>query len=192
MLGIAVLGFVIGMNIPVFSVDNLKSSSIPSPFKELLDEEKINLFLKLTSGNYQIIRDESGKINKLTIPKYERYEFNPLFKYPIVRGDSRFLYYSSFQFVVPNAMLLLKKIAQGVYWDLRDNFAKLNSQTFLNQFGEAFENYCGDILKIHFGEENVKRVKDIIGKELQDAKKHADWIACDDQNLYIFEFLVKS
>jgi hypothetical protein len=136
LLGIAVLGFINReISTPVFSIDNLKSSSIPSPFKELLDEEKINLFLKLTSGNYQIIRDESQKINKLTIPKYERFEFNPLFKYPIIQGDSRFSYYSSFQFIVPNVMLLLKKIAQGVYWDLRGYFVKLdtqNSQDFLN------------------------------------------------------------
>jgi hypothetical protein len=42
-------------------------------------------------------------------------------------------------------------------------------------------------LKVHVGEENVKRVKDIIGEELQNTKKHVDWIACDYQNLYIFE-----
>ena len=189
LIGISILGYAnLALSTPVFSIKNLMSSSIPSPFKESLTEEKINLFLKLTSGNYQKIRSEARTINKLTIPKYERFEFNSLFKYPIVQGDSRFQYYSSFQYVIPNLGLLMKKVAQGAYWDLRDYFAgnPSPSQDFLNKFGEAFESYCGKILENHFNDKNVQRLEDVLDKQYKNTNI-SDWVILDNEAIYIFE-----
>jgi len=189
LIGISILGYAnLALNTPAFTIKNLISSSIPSPFKEYLTEEKINLFFNLASANYQQIRGEARTINKLTIPNYERFEFNPLFKYPIVQGDSRFPYFTSFQYVIPNLGLLMKKIAQGAYWELRDYFANKPSpsQEFLNKFGEAFESYCGEILKNHFNDKNVQRIEEVVN-EKDNNKNISDWIVLDDETIYIFE-----
>lgn len=187
LIGISILGYVnLGLTTPAFSIDKLMSSSIPPPFKGSLTEEKLANFFNLASGNYEDIRREARTINKLTIPKYDRFEFNPLFKYPIVQGDRRFSYYNSFQYVIPNLALLMKKIAQGIYWDLRDEFAKIPSQEFLNKFGEAFESYCGDVLKNRWGHQNVQRVRDVLGEKNKQTNI-SDWIILDDDTVYIFE-----
>jgi len=120
------------------------------------------------------------------LPKYEKYEFNPLVKYPIIRGDSRFSYYNSFQIVIPNVLLLLDRIARGVYWDLRSYFAQNNSNDFLSKFGDSFEKYCGNMLSRYFGETNVLSVKDIIG-DTHKNKRHSDWVVAEGDFIFVFE-----
>lgn len=174
-----------GNNITL-NITDLMNLEYPIQTNHLLTQEKVDKFLKLTSGDYNTIRTESQMVNSITLPKYERYEFNPLQKYPIVLGDKRFSYYKAYQYVLPNIMLLLRKIAQGSYWDLREHFMKQKSFDFLTKFGESFESYCGSTLSRYFGDNNVLRVKDVLGSA-SDNKSHSDWLVIEDENIYIFE-----
>jgi len=124
-----------GKNITL-NIADLINTEYPIQTNHLLTQEKVDKFLKLTSGDYNTIRTQSRMANSITLPKYERYEFNPLQKYPIILGDRRFSYYNSYQYVLPNIMLLLRRIAQGSYWDLREHYAKQKSNDFLSKFGE--------------------------------------------------------
>lgn len=171
---------------PTINLKDLMQAVYPVKTDDILTEDKLDRFLKLTAGTYETIRYEAGRINKVILPKYEKYEFNPLVKYPIILGDKRFPYYDSFQIVVPNILLLLDRIARGVYWDMRSYFEIKGSNAFLEKFGESFEEYCGKLLSRYFGDSNVFRVKDIIGDAHKD-KRHSDWVVTEDGNIYLFE-----
>ncbi|MFH1905540.1 MAG: hypothetical protein ABIK53_08485 [bacterium] len=168
---------------PFFKKNNLLCHSIPA-YKDILTENKLDKFLALTSATYADIRATSRSLNTLILPHYEKYQFNPLFKYPIVESDSRFLR-SYFQepYIVPNILLFLKKIADGVYWDLRDIFKEKESREFLRLFGDIFECYVGKILANYFGQSNVKKLPQNIGEKI----KIADWAVITDDSITIFE-----
>lgn len=171
---------------PVLNMKQLQETQFPFNTDHIFSEQILGQFLHLISAHYNTIRYEARKINTLTIPKYEKYEFNPMHKYPIIKGDNRFPYYGSFQYVVPNIMLLLRRVAHGVYWDFRDYFFRLKSDEFLLKFGDSYENYCGNILSQYFGCDRVLKVKDLVGEDHIN-NKHADWILLEDDNVYIFE-----
>jgi len=138
--------------------------------KNILTSENIENFLILTSGDYWTIR----KIAKehLSIPGYEKYEFNPLIKYPIIKADRRFFYSINCPYIIPNIILLLNKVTDGIYWILRDYYKQMDSSEFLGKFGDLFKEYVGILLKEYFGEENVidldQELAEISGKK-------ADW-----------------
>ncbi|MEA5450780.1 hypothetical protein VB780_19525 [Leptolyngbya sp. CCNP1308] len=157
--------------------ENIKS-------KEVFTEEKISAFLENTSASYQEIRALQKDINRVTYVGYERYEFNPLTKFPIVKSDNRYLYSRKYNFVIPHIGMLLRKMTGGVYWELRDYFSKQKSRSFLHDFGILFEQYVGEILKSYFGSQNVERLE--IRKGIN-SKKHADWLVKLDRLILIFE-----
>ena len=169
---------------PFFKKNNLLCHSIPA-YKDILTENKLNKFLALTSAVYADIRDTSRSLNTLILPHYEKYQFNPLLKYPIIESDSRFLR-SYFQepYIVPNILLFFKKIVDGVYWDLRDIFKTKNkkeSREFLRLFGDIFECYVGKILANYFSQSNVKKLPQNTGRKI------ADWAVITDDSITIFE-----
>ena len=171
---------------PTINLKDMKQGNYPVKTEDILTDEKLDRFLKLTSGTYVTIRNEARRVNNIILPKYEKHEFNPLVKYPLIIGDKKFPYYDSFQIAVPNIFLLLDRIARGVYWDMRSYFEIKGSNAYLKKFGESFEEYCGKMLSRYFGDNNVIRVNAIIGNAHND-KRHSDWVVTEDGNIYIFE-----
>jgi len=185
------LGFIIWVftskdEYTTINLKELMNAKYPAKTDDFLTEDKLNSFLKLTSATYETIRYEAKNVNTLILPKYDKYEYNPLVKYPIVVGDKRFSYYNSFQIVVPNVFLLLDRIARGIYWDLRAYFAEKESNDFLIKFGDSFEKYCGSLLSRYFGNDNVIQVKDIIGERYKN-ERHSDWVVLEGNSIFIFE-----
>lgn len=185
-LGLIFSVFVNSAKNPTINLNELMHSSYPVYTKGILLNDKIENFLKLTCRDYPAIRNEGRYANSIILPSYEKYEFNPLMKYPIVKGDHRFQYYDSFQFVVPNILLLLDKTAKGTYWDLRSHYEQLGSSDFLNKFGIAFEDYTGKLLKRYFGDENVFKLEDLLS-DIRGKKRLSDWLVREDDSIYIFE-----
>jgi len=166
---------------PVFNKDNLLKHSVPA-YKDIMTRDKLDRFLYLVSSPYNKIRNISAEVNKLILPLYEKYQFNPLFRYPIIESDSRFMnFYSEAPYIVPNILLLIRKVAYGAYWELREIFRVRNSRDFLAFFGDIFNLYVGKILIKFFGQDNVKELP----KDL--SIKIADWIVVSDDSLVIFE-----
>jgi len=166
---------------PFFSKQSLLNHSV-STYQAILKKENLEKFLQLTSASYDKIRSTSRDVNKLILPNYEKYEFNPLFRYPIIESDPRFInLYNQAPYIVPNVLLLIKKIAYGVYWDLREIFNLKNSRDFLAFFGDIFNLYVGKILINFFGENKIKQLPADLSIKI------ADWIIITDDLVVIFE-----
>lgn len=166
---------------PAFRIEQLFYAEKEGYLKTVLNESSIRKFLVTISADYSKISKESSALSSLIPYEYKRYDLNPLSRYPIIATNSK-----KFPYVVPNIPFLIKKVAQGGYWDLRDFDNNNGSQKFINEFGEAFEEYCGVILKDYFGDSKVKNLRDIIDKA-GNTPKHADWLVSEGENIYIFE-----
>ena len=185
-LGLIFSFYLSQMKEPTINIAQLTKAKYTLRTDDILISEKIERFLSLTAGTYEDIRYEARSRNNLILPYYEQFEFNPLMRYPIVRGDKRFSYY---ELIIPNPLLLDNKIAQGIYWELRSYYEKMNDKSkrndFLKKFGEAFENYVHQLLLRYFGEENVSRAKDLI--KVKNENRQADFIVTENDNIFIFE-----
>lgn len=188
-LGLIFSFYISQMEEPKINLSELITANYPVKTNDILTDQKIDRFLNLTAGTYETIRNEAERINNVILPGYEQYEFNPLMKYPIVKGDNRFSYYGSFQLVVPNLLLLDDKIARGIYWDLRSHYEQKTDKSernkFLKKFGEAFEDYAHQVLVRYFGKENIWKVKDLIKDN--NKNRQADLVAIEGDNVFIVE-----
>lgn len=165
----------------VFRKEYLLRHEIPA-LADILTAEKLANWLKIVAADYRELRTVAGNINKVTLPGYERYEFNPLFRFPVVLGGSRFSDDNELQLVVPNILLLAKRLTDGVYWALSDLFVQKGSDEFRIAFGQLFELYVGELLKRYFGQDNVERLE----PDEQD-HKIADWLVWRDGLVLIIE-----
>lgn len=156
------------------------------PFLDgILVPSKVEKFLSMSSAPYAKIRALADQINKNVSSIYERYQFNPLFSFPIVERDNRFSLHREHDYIVPNIMLLCRKLTTGVYWEFRDlfrDFPKRYSNDFLISFGELFEQYIGFLLRTYFGDTNVEH---IVQDGLQGKK--CDWFVSADNLKLLFE-----
>ena len=172
--GLKIFELVYQKNCPYFSyseIENIQSN-----------KNQIKKFLDVASANYWDIRKKEERAK--TFSKYEKYKFNPLLVYPIIKGDDNFNYYNDYQFFIPSILLLLNKVITGPYWIVRDYYKEKDSKDFLDPFGHTFKEYTGDILKHCFENEKIhdldEKHKDI------DSKKADWWVELKDVDL-IFE-----
>jgi hypothetical protein len=177
---------------PYFTLEDLYDIQI-FELDTVLNVEKIDSFIKLVSASYSQIRTLSSESNKMILPvilpSFERYAFNPLFTYPLVKCDLSFKQ-SRNNLVVTNSVVFLKKFTDGVYWLLRDLYSESNSRDFLQGFGDLFEIYVGEILKRYFGEHEVINLNDYLRLKTNNKKqqpKIADWLIDIDDSIFIFE-----
>lgn len=178
-IGWAVLG--ICLRKPVFGKNNLLGHSV-STYKDILTKDNLEKFLYLASAPYDKVRNLSREVNKLILPHYEKYQFNPLFRYPIIESDPRFIsLYTEAPYMVPNILLLIRKIAYGAYWELREIFKARDSRGFLAFFGHIFDLYVGRTFVNFFGQDKVKQLPRNL------SRKMADWMVITDDVICIWE-----
>ena len=176
---------------PYFTLEDLHDIQI-TELDTILKVAKINSFIKLVSASYSQIRELYYESNKMilpvVLPNFERYAFNPLLTYPLVKCDLSFNQ-SRHNLVVTNSVVFLKKFMDGVYWLLRDLYSESNSRDFLQSFGDLFEIYVGEILKRYFGEHKVINLNDYRELKTNNKKqsKIADWLIDIDDSILIFE-----
>ncbi|WWL67594.1 hypothetical protein V4E86_14050 [Burkholderia pseudomallei] len=98
------------------------------------------------------------------------FTWNTLEKYPLINLDS----YRSRQFVCPFPDLLLRRVTEGLFYDL------LNSTPdFGNKYGRAFERYVGMVLGEIFGCEPFVIVGEKPYKVNGNIRHGVDWIVGD-------------
>jgi hypothetical protein len=176
---------------PCFTLEDLYDIQIPE-LDVVLKVEKINSFIKLVSASYSQIRELSFESNRrilpVELPDFERYAFNPLLTYPLVKCHLGYKQ-SRNSFVVTNSVVFLKKFMDGVYWLLRDLYNESNSEYFLQSFGDLFEIYVGEILKRYFGEHEVINLNDYLKlkPKSKNQPKIADWLIDIGDSILIFE-----
>ncbi len=100
-----------------------------------LTTEKIDRFFELNSTEYTGYRAalDAGGTGK---PGYESYNLNPLLRWPILRVDEE-------RFVLPLPRLLLRRITEGLYYDL----VRTDQGRFGNVLGLSFEIYVDRLLQ---------------------------------------------
>lgn len=178
------IGFAIGAlckRNPFFHPDNLVRHRVEI-LERTVNEDTVKRYMEMASASYQEIRSASASINRLTIRGYERYQFNPLFRFPIVKADPRFQFHRTAPYVIPNIALLTAKTSTGIYWALRDHFLGKDSQEFTSAFGKLFEHYVGRLLKDFFGDDNVSPEIDYAP-----GMKSVDWLVLQGETLILVE-----
>ncbi|MFA4828808.1 MAG: hypothetical protein WC594_06290 [Thermodesulfovibrionales bacterium] len=119
-----------------------------------LKKETIDKYLALYAITEEDFRSECRKwaMNNKAIPLYKKYEFNPLWSFPIVRTKS---IESQKQYISPSLVDLLYASTEGGYFKIMDIYRGRNSNnTFSTKFGESFEDYVGYLLR-----ESLKNVQ---------------------------------
>jgi len=170
---------------PTFNKSNLLNHSIPQ-LEGILTENKLDRFIALVSTDYDSFRRISREVNEVSLSGYEQYQFNPLFRYPIIESDPRFQEsYTIAPYIVPNILLLLRKLCDGLYWKLRDLFKDSDSREFLSLFGDIFELYVGRQLSRFSKKCEIY----LLPKEEASKKgrKIADWLLVEDNIVIIIE-----
>jgi len=115
-------------------------NALPNRFKEHLTEDKVKHFLQEIVLDYQNFREKALEEEKKVPSGFVKYAFNPLCECPIIKTDQK--RNGKRQYVIPIPPLLLRKITDGVYYDL---FAKYKDR-FSQFFGLVFEEYVGSLL----------------------------------------------
>lgn len=143
--------------------------------KPILTDAAVNRVLDILSLDYQGFREEARR-HKATEPGLERYEFNPLWDYPIVRLRNG-------SFCVPVPRILLHRITRGIDFSLRKHFQGQGKENpFATVFGISFEEYVGLLLRSSFGDSSVYG-EPKYGKE---EKRGPDWtVVLGDEALVI-------
>ena len=173
---------------PLFSKKYFLTGDIQE-LKDVLTEEKINKFLSRTSATAEeIIKkyyDLKGKHPDNYPESLEKYHFNILTRYPILRLSSvdrqRF---GGYDFCITNTKMILTKIVDGAYWELRDMFEAKpgNDGGFIRFWGEIFEKYVGEILEGYYGKRFLCRLDENWG-----VGKIADWMVVSNTVILLFE-----
>lgn len=170
---------------PLFNKDYFVNNSIDD-LKDILTNDKLDKFLKINSADIYTIRKDHNQVNAKVPKGFEKYRFNILGRYPIVKLDSSANRFTDKDFLLVNSRLMMTKIVDGAYWGLRDFFLSkdANKQDFVNFWGEIFGKYSGEILMKYYGSDKVLCLDDI-GNKLK--CKIADWVVITDQEILIFE-----
>lgn len=132
---------------PTIQVSNLTETS-EETLKPILAHTPVTKVLNSLSLDYSGFRGEALK-HRAAEPYLEKYEFNPLWEYPIVRLHDG-------SFCVPVPKILFHRITRGIDFYLRKALrGPEGANPFATAFGTVFEEYVGLQLKRTFGEELV-------------------------------------
>jgi len=152
--------------------------------KDIFTLEKQQSFVNWMARGYREFREESkAERKKLPSSYYEKFRFNPLVKYPVIKPDRNPVPGEPPVYLLPVARLLLDKVTRGLYFELSDHFQgpdKINP--FRNSFGFVFQEYVGELLRDAIG-------KDVVFPERKYGKGNkdsTDWvIACGDRCILV-------
>ena len=136
--------------------------------------EQCEAFLGLASATYEEFRELSSAF-RIDDPLYSKTEFNVLAQRPLIAVRD--------ELIAPVPRLLLRRITDGVRYDLRDRFREEKGNPFSEYFGKLFEHYTGELLKWAFGEDKVFP-EPVYGKE---HRRGPDWVVIDDGTALLFE-----
>lgn len=132
-------------------------------------QEMFDTFFEIYSMDIEEAREwmkESYRMDEALL-----YSFNPITAKPIL------IYQDTF--ICPMHLLLFWQITNGLYYHI------VNEKTFKTVFGDAFENYIGEVISDVIDSRKILLHKEFIyGKE---EKKTSDWILIDSKSIVFIE-----
>ncbi len=131
-----------------------------------LTREKVEAFLAFNSANQDKFK-ETAKTIAISGTGDNRYDFNPLFKFPLIELEHG-------GFIAPLPDLIAWRIYNGPFMELRDANIKdrAKENPFSAFFGEVFEQYVGLVLENTFPKEAILPEVEYS----KPRKKGPDWI----------------
>lgn len=112
----------------------------------LASYEKLNVWLDSIATDYRGFLRTASSTPPMDDQGYEKYRFNPLFKYPLIRIQEA-TPRSSGIYLAPIPKMILYRSTRGIYHSLREKFWDLKDSSFSNAFGHVFEAYVCELLK---------------------------------------------
>jgi hypothetical protein len=174
-IGVAILGLQLSGSGTSFTAETLINNIVPT-LRNVTTPEKVAGFAAATSHTPDemraLIRAEGEPPAGL-----ERYWFNPLRRYPLVRLGSRY--------IVTSLWLLLERITSGIYFDfleqrLGDRRGILAFTSFL---GKVFERHVGNELGFYFASAVLRPEQPY----LRGQWATADWTLIEGRRATLFE-----
>lgn len=121
----------------------------------LLSDYKFMKFITNRDLYLKIVDDMSISYNdSRTINNKEIFKISP-----ILRTNSN-------EYIVPSIFTMFFNFGDKLYWLLKDKF--YGKTTFINEFGNIFENYVFEILVKQYGESNVEKIPCVKGQKSAD------------------------
>lgn len=108
--------------------------------------ENINSWLDAISTDYRGFIRASSNTPTMDDEAYEKYRFNPLFKYPLIRIQEASPRAAGI-YIAPIPKMILYRSTRGLYHALREKFWDMKDASFSNAFGHVFERYVFELLK---------------------------------------------
>ncbi|MBS7232813.1 hypothetical protein KHA90_17480 [Flavobacterium psychroterrae] len=149
---------------------------LPLPFKsdfDMISNEKLDVFFQ----NFSITTDDAKKELKESQQMNENlfYSYNPLHAKPILIFENTF--------ICPMHLLLFWQITNGLYYSI------VNELGFENAYGNAFENYIGEVLYNTINNNDIGIYpEEKYGKK---EKRTTDWILLDSKAILFIECKTK-
>ena len=170
-----------------FSVSIGAKNITPSndPRIQIFNKVNIDKFIKWLSCGYEKFKETSNKekvqYTNSDLNKYEKYRFNPLQNFPIIKSDK------GNGWIVPCVYLLHKRITQGLYHEIGEKYKALGGKTnaFRSAFGAAFEEYIRVLLTNSNPNFNVLKAPTYGTKKGQE--KTVDWVVIEGDRAVLIE-----
>ena len=142
----------------------------------LTNKEARDTFFKMTTKTINDIRNDISEKQKYD--ESWAYTWNPLEAWPLINIDIR----GNSEIWCPLPELLLRRVTEGVFYDLVDSGEK----QFGDKFGRAFERYVGKVLSEIFNSEKYKVCGEQLYQVSGQTKHGVDWIVSDGSgNIFI-------
>ncbi len=126
----------------------------------ILTEENLRSCIGHFTGDYNYYRGSS-------------FPNNPLFFKPIIKTSTN-------KFIISNAFIWARKFYEGIYWLIRDKYMRLQSQAFINNFGEYYEKYIEEVLGFYLQSAQYEKVE-------AGERRKADWLIHTDRYVLVVE-----
>lgn len=113
--------------------------------------------------------------------RFAAYDFNPLFRHPLIRPWRRGKHSQKLIAPVPN--LIAQRVSIGVFYHLRADY----SSSFTEYFGHLFEAYVGVLLRTFTNSTSVFSERDIRQRYSIDRGKVPDWVIVEGKTAILIE-----
>lgn len=127
----------------LLDIRNLENHTIPE-FSHILTSENIAKYLAMSSISQDMFRSECSQW-ELDNELLKKYEFNPLWLYPIIR-TSVIAFNASY--IAPSLNDLVYRCTEGIYYSAMEQYRQSGSANlFSAKFGLLFQEYVGYLLQ---------------------------------------------
>ncbi len=138
-------------------------STVPG-MREVLTKDNVNAFLNIVAADKQRFRDEDASLRPTGVNE-GRYDFNPLFIYPVIDlGGGKC--------TAPLPSLVVRRLYTAPFYELADAFKEEGRKNrFRAFFGHVFQSYIGILLR------DVLPDEDVLSEVGDDSVGPVDWVA---------------